>query len=447
MKRKVGIVISLFLLTGMCWLGTRFFLKYQKDETMQIRVEEVSTADYPEDPSHRSIHYNKYGNRTLTLVKNDPTHFDFIFQSDDPSVATITFKDIDFTLYVPIAPKWTKEDFNLEIVALVDREWNRQQVSFPPHSPHLEIVGGDGFEQKNLQSAELARNCLNAGLWEVLLFTNENGQKALYYQGWFTFPLGHYKDVFEAMNGTSYWKHWYRLEHWFDPVGRSIDLSKLRAVTAEKEVLALRQPNEKIIVAGEQLRKSRTMNAKDVRCWEDFCKTKNIQFASFIPPGRYSVNTPWNHEYERIASLEKTFVRRINCPDSVNDRYEIDMFFRSSRTGELLRYIVGGVDLRRLPQLPVKNYPKGLYMPMGIGVPPFYQSYENLKSDPPYKSPYYSLLLDDQDRWINHHEVAIDGPVMHRDESDPNLVHLYLLSYERHSLVGHFLIPLDEVSF
>ena len=35
---------------------------------------------------------------------------------------------------------------------------------------------------------------------------------------------------------------------------------------------------------------------------------------------------------------------------------------------------------------------------------------------------------------------------MHRDEYDPNLVHLYLLSYERHSLVAHFVIPLSEES-
>jgi hypothetical protein len=29
---------------------------------------------------------------------------------------------------------------------------------------------------------------------------------------------------------------------------------------------------------------------------------------------------------------------------------------------------------------------------------------------------------------------------MHRDENDPNKLHVYLLSYERHSLVGHFVI-------
>ena len=85
-------------------------------------------------------------------------------------------------------------------------------------------------------------------------------------------------------------------------------------------------------------------------------------------------------------------------------------------------------------------------MPMGIGVPPFYQGYHDLCSNPPDASPYYSFLLDDQHRWIDHHKSAIDGPVLHRDADDPNLVHLYLLSYERHSLVAHFKIPLQDAT-
>jgi hypothetical protein len=130
-------------------------------------------------------------------------------------------------------PDWTKEDPNLERIALTDREWNRQQVSFPKNSPHVEVIGGDGFERENIYSLEIAKNCLNAGLWEVLLFTEESGKKKLYYQNWFTFPLGHYKNVFEHNTGVSYLKHWYKLEHWSDPEGTFIDLDKLRSVKSE----------------------------------------------------------------------------------------------------------------------------------------------------------------------------------------------------------------------
>lgn len=92
--------------------------------------------------------------------------------------------------------------------------------------------------------------------------------------------------------------------------------------------------------------------------------------------------------------------------------------------------------------MPVEEYPKGLYMPMGIGIPPFYQSYEELTKNHPDVSPYFSFLLDSQGRWIDHHRLAVDGSVMHLDKDNPNVLHLYLLSYERNTLIAHFLLNL-----
>jgi len=54
---------------------------------------------------------------------------------------------------------------------------------------------------------------------------------------------------------------------------------------------------------------------------------------------------------------------------------------------------VGGIDLNSLPRLPEQNYSQGLYLPMDIGVPPFYKTYEELLIDPPIFSPYYSFIL------------------------------------------------------
>ena len=443
--RKLLWGFSLFFAICICYMGIHFINKYRKASMMVIPVEEVSTFDYPEDPSHRSVYYDSYGNRHLKLVKLDDTHFDFIFESTDPNVATIAFKGVDVSLYIPIRPEWTKTDLNLEIISLVDREWNRQQVSFPIDSPHIEVTGGDGFEKNHIFSAELARNCLNAGLWEVQLYTKENGKKALYYQGWFEFPLGHYKEIFEAKNGISYWNHWYRLEHWVDPEGLKVELSKLREVITETEIVPLYNKNEKLVLSGEQLRKSRTLNAKNVRCLGDFCVAeKNVQFARFIPPGRYSFKNPWNNEFERIAQVERAIHRKVRSPATSKILDEVEIIFRNTKTGEPQRFIVSGIDIDRLPQIPGEQYPQGLYMPMGIGVPPFYQTYQGLQKNPPYRSPYFSVLLDGHNRWINHHDVGIDGPVMHRDQRDPHLIHLYLLSYERHALVGHYMIPINR---
>ena len=157
-----------------------------------------------------------------------------------------------------------------------------------------------------MHSAAIAKNCLNAGLWEILLFTKEKGGKALYYQGWFTFPLGHYKDVFEEITGLSYWKHWRRLEHWVDPVGSSINLKALRKVLNEREVQAEFLAHEHIFASGEQRRKLRTTNFQNVITWKDFCGS-SVEFATFAPPGRYYVEKPWKSEYWRIAEFKKRY--------------------------------------------------------------------------------------------------------------------------------------------
>jgi hypothetical protein len=49
-------------------------------------------------------------------------------------------------------------------------------------------------------------------------------------------------------------------------------------------------------------------------------------------------------------------------------------------------------------------------------------------------------MLDGGDRWLNHHRIAVDGSVLHREAADPCLLHAYLMSYERHTLLAHVVI-------
>jgi uncharacterized membrane protein YdjX (TVP38/TMEM64 family) len=440
--RSVVIAFGALLLAAAAAAGVRTYFRYRTANEMEVAVREFSNAEYPEDPAHRSRHYGQYQGRTLTLVKKEGTRFDFVFKPEHPHIATVVFKDVDVSLMTPSLPEWTKADDGLRRIALTDRQWNRQQVRFGgPGSAHVDVTGGDGFEREHLFSAELAKNCLNAELWEVLLFTREQGDKALYYQGWFTFPLGHYKDIFERQTGLPYWKHWYYLEHWFDPAGTPVPPDQLRRVVSEREAPATFDTAEPVLAASEQARKRRTTIAENVRTWNDcFDGRHAIRFASFIPPGRYSVQHPWKNEYLRIDRFEKAILREVVSPATDKPLSELELVFRSTTQDGVCRFFVSGFDLDALPRLPVGDYPKGLYMPMGIGVPPFFQSYEELQKNPPDRSPYFSVLLDGQGRWIDHHKFAIDGPVLHRDEHDPDMLHAYLLSYERHSLIAHIVL-------
>jgi hypothetical protein len=440
---KVLLVVSMPVL-ALAALGARTYFRYRTAPEMEVPVREYSHVEYPEDPGECSIHCGKYHGRVLRLVRKDRAHFDFVLEPTQPHVARVVFRDVDVSLMTPSLPEWTKADDGLRRIALTDRQWNRQQVRFDRDSPHLEISGGDGFEAAHLYTAELAKNCLNAGLWEVLLFFKESGEKALYYQCWFTFPLGHYLELFEQNTGLPYWRHWYYLEHWFDPAGTVMPLDKLRRVTAEREVPTRFDRGETAFAAGEQVRKRRTTLAENVVTWGDFFDGRPVEFAAFIPPGRYSVNHPWATQYWRMDRFEKAILRQIISPATAEPRDELELVFTSSKTGETCRFVVSGFDVRALPRLAPADYPKGLYMPMGIGVPPFFQNYEDVKKQPPDRSAYASVLLDPADRWIDHHRLGIDGPVMHRDEKDARLLHVYLLSYERHSLMAHFQVKIAD---
>lgn len=438
--RTVGIAVVVLLSGAVVALAARQQLRYRVAEVMEIPVREFTNVEYPEDPAGRSVHFGQYSGRALTLVQKDDSHFDFIFKPTNPNTATLSFRNVDVSLMTPSLPEWTKADPGLERIALTDRQWNRQQVSFDPHSPQVEVDGGDGFEKANLYSAELAKNCLNAGLWEILLFVKEDGNKALYYQGWFTFPLGHYQRIFERNTGLSYWSHWYYLEHWFDPVGTGVRLDGLRRVVKQRVVPTTFDTSEEVIVAGEQVRKRRTTMPSSPVTWGDFFDGRRIRFATFIPPGRYSVEYPRKNEYWRMNRFDKAILREVVSPAASKPLHELELVFQSRQTGEPCRFLVSGFDPAELPQLAVKEYPKGLYLPMGIGVPPFFQSYEELQKNPPHRSPYFCVMLDAEDRWIDHHALAVDGPVLHRDATNPDLLHVYLLSYERHSLIAHFIV-------
>lgn len=435
---KLFLLIVLFVLASG---GVIFFSRYDAATKMTISLNELSKSEYPENPADLSNHYRQYVGRKLTLNKKDATHFDFVLEPTNQHTAKIIFKNIDVSLFVPERPNWVRQNENLETIALVDREWNRQQVSFKPKSNDIEVSGGDGFETNNLSSAELANNCLNAGLWEILLFHKEGDSKKLYYQSWFTFPMGHYKNIFEKINQVSYWKHWYRLEHWQNPEETPVDLQTLRTVISEKEIPTQFIADEKFIQSGEQKRKFKLFFGDNLFTWKDL-QNSDVKFATFTPPGIYDVTKPWSNKYWRIAKFEKAILRTIKSPASEQQLQELELTFKDNKSGKENRFVASGFDLNKIPQLAVSDYSKGLYMPMGIGIPPFFQSYEDLKQVPPSKSPYFSVLLDSQNLWLNHHDTAIDGVVMHRDKDNPKQLHFYFLSYERHSIVGHYIVTL-----
>lgn len=418
-----------------------FYNKYSTTNPMYIKITELTPQAYPDNPATKNKNYGLYSYKQLVLDQSDNTHFSFTFVPANSDTATIIFKNIDVSLMTPGIPKWIENDPNLVRIALTDRQWNRQQVYFEPKN--IEISGGDGFAKKHTYTLELAKNCLNAGLWEVLLYSYENGHKSLYYQGWFNFPLGYYQQLLTQNTGLHYYKVWYYLEHWFNPAGKVIELSKLRKVVNQATVPVIFNRQESITARGEQINKAKNVIAADIKTYNDYY-TQPVSFSTFTPPGIYVRNKPWKNEYWRIANIKSAVIRSIISPARPNKiLQELELIYLD-KDGNHNSFYISGFELSQLIRTDINHYDQGRLYLMGIGTPPLEQSYIDLYNNPPDKSPEFSVFLAQDNAWINHHEMAIDGSILFADKNNPNILHVCMVSYERHAIVAHYTLDVSD---
>ena len=444
--KRWGLVLSgvliLLAIAGAIW----FQVRYDDAPIQTVALVMFSHADYPEDPEERSTMFGNYPHRSLVVQRTGDTRFHFLLEPATPQAAAIELTDVDLAHFVAAVPPWVKADPDLAKVGLIDREWNRQQVQFARTSIHLDVrEGGDGFEQRALTRVDLARNCLNAGLWEFLLFTKEDDEDRVYEHFWFTFPLGLYKQLFEQVNGLSYWSYWWSLEHWVDPSGTPIRLDRLRTIEQEWPIQATARWDEPVAASGEQALKRRNILTPVAATYRDWYK-QPVRFASFIPPGRYSVQHPRDTQLHYLAELTGATLRFVKSQAGPKPLAEIELTFRSKQSGEATRLVLGGLDLAALPAAPPEEYHRGWQVPLGIGNPSFFESYDEVVTNPPMQRTFYGFHLDSQNHWLDHHAIGVDGPLLHWDTEDHSLLHLYLLSYERHTLLNHIILTIPHRS-
>lgn len=438
--RALGPLLLLIGAVGLVW----FMDRYDDRPRQTVALTTFTAREYPDSPESRSRLSDRFQHRRLVIERLGGTRFRFMLEPASAQATSIELRDVDLALFVAAVPPWAKTDPDLTKIGLIDREWNRQQVRFPRNSPHVQVYeGGDGLEQRALNRIDLARNCLNAGLWELLLFTKEDGEDRVYEHLWFTFPLGLYKQLFEKVNGLSYWSYWWKLEHWVDPSGTPIRLDRLRTVEREWSVEATAQWDEPVAALGEQARKRKNILTPVPATYRDWYR-QPVRFASFISPGIYSRAQSRDTQLHYLAEVTGATLRRVTNPTGSKPLAEIELAFRSLQTGEVTRLILGGFDLATLPTASSKDYDQGWQAPLGIGNPRFFESYEQALISPPTQRTFYGFHLDAQNRWLDHHAIGVDGPLLHWDAADPSRLHLYLLSYERHALLNHVVLAIPS---
>ncbi len=395
-------------------------------------ITELSDEQYPDNPDigFRSEDYRNdlFKDAQLDMIAPDLARLAFFTEAGD----SVVFPQFSLKEYIPTVPERIRDDAGLTRISLINQEWNRNQVRFAPSAYETNIPG--------IVRVDVARNCLNACLWEVALYVEEQGKETPWAHGWFTFPHPIYINAVEAHNAIQFDDYKDALYGWQDPGRLPVDLNKLRTVT---DTLGVRITD--LSDAMYPLGGAREKKFKEIVTPESFETMRDLQtdattFATFVPPGYYSRAEPRPTELGRFVSLTGAEAYHTDAGTGTQTEYQL-RFSDGTRETTL---VFGGMTPTSYPTLPVEQANKGFRTSMGIGNHPFYETAEEHEAMRASENPYFGLLLDDQGRWLDSHTVGIDGPLIHRDMDRANALHIWLLSFERHALVGHYLLEFDR---
>ena len=430
------VLLSLFALTFFASCGEQEQAQSANTQADSNRfpftITELSDEQYPDNPDigFRATDYNSdyFSDGEIQLSEEGRATFVFRCGEND----SVWFESMDLTEFIPTAPVHIQDDPYLTHISLINQEWNRNQVRF----------ANEEFQTTNARfvRADVARNCLNACLWEVALYIEEDGKQTPYAHGWFDFPLDLYASMFEQCNHLDYEAFSEPLEHWVDPTSEKVDLDKL--ALSRKVVPSTVHDLSDVMYPVSGARKKKF---KEIITPTSFETMRDLQsdsttFATFTPPGFYNRADPRTTELGRFRELVDCVVSTTGHPGGQQCTEIAFTFTDGERTTQAL---FGGLELSSLSAVSEADANGAYRTSMGIGNHPFYETQEQHMKLHASGNPYYGLLLDQNDNWLDSHTVGIDGPVLHWDENNPQVLHVWLLSFERHALVGHYTITFD----
>ncbi len=412
-----------------------------KDE-YEVVVVELNDDDYPDNPDigYTSDMYGKIAHSDLILKKKGNGHFEITILPGNAQSDTIIMNDVDIDSYLPNTPEWVRKDEYLTYLGIINQEWNRQQVRYPKGKGYWEVKG-DGYEAKHLVRLDLARNCLNSGLWELIFVAEEdNGEKKTYYHGWFTFPMDLYASLFEDETGLKWTDYQDGMVDWKEPERKFINFDVLRSRMAEMETGVKNLNDQYYPLTGARVKKEKNIiHPRNHQKIQDFLSDETV-YATFSPPGFYNTKDPRKTFLSLLNRFNGGAIFQVENNNASSDStlIEIELRFSNPDGSKKHRIVFGGIDLALIPTLSMQNHNGGFKMPMGIANHAFYETYERCLDNQVLRNPYYALVVDDKDLWLDSHSLGIDGPLIFWDEEYPGLLHVMILSFERHSFVGHF---------
>lgn len=437
MMYKVSLLNSLI-----CIMLLSFF-SCKNDKTLNegtsTQLIELSPLEYPDNPDSENKHplyeKTKYSNVNFLALNDSLYNITLIPENNND---TILLTAINLMEYLPTVNCAAEKDKYITYIDLINQEWNRNQVQFK--AGEFEIKSAN---TNKINRVDIARNCLNAYLWEVILFAEIEGEQKPYYHAWFNFPKQLYSSLFEKRNKLSYSEYQKPLENWIDIESKVIDLSLLRSVQNERELKFINLNYLPYALKGERKKKFKNIiYPKNTSVIQNFL-TDSTLFSTFSPPGIYNTKDPRKTELAKLSKLDHVFLRNTIAPYySMDTLLELELIFNADNPTKQTHFFISGILPIEIPTLDTADVNKGWQNSMGIGNHTFYESYKNAQTHSSSSSPYFSILTDKNRKWVDSHKIGIDGPLLHWDINDKNKLHIWILSFERHAFVGHYVISL-----
>lgn len=407
----------------------------------QSTITELTDEQYPDnnDIESRSPSWNKYSHDKVEVIRNSEKDFTVVFYPNNELSDTLFIDHVNLLAWMPTIPDYITDDY-LKHIGIINAEWNRNQVKLV--DGEFRMSTGNEEHSKTVR-VDLARNCLNAYAWEVITYADEGSM----YHGWFDFPKALYRELFDEVNEgkVTFAEYKDHLEIYNHPRKEIVDLNILRDVKASFEVPFTNLNDQGYPMTGARKSKYKNIvSPHQPAVINDFLNDET-KFSTFQWPGWYDTKDPRTSTLSMLAHPAKVVLNGIVSNNKTHDEtIEFNISFaRADDSSYISRVVVGGVKISDLKQMPVEDYNGAFKYPMGIGNHPFYESLTSVQTNLTQDSPYYAFILDPEGKWVDSHFFGVDGPLIHLDENNPNLIHFWLLSFERHAMVTHltFEIP------
>ena len=330
---------------------------------------------------------------------------------------------VDFKLLVPRVPRLARGNEALTRLALIQREFNRNEI----HNPMP-----DGTD------LSIANNCLERGLWEVKLARQDSGKTATVFHAWFTFPKEEYARLFRLANGGLDENAFDGLFASYPGVGGFVlPLDDLRKVKSERELGSLdihaADPLDRLT---EQKNKTRLLRTDGITSFGDFTRPANqpVTLAKFNRPGLYDPAESMRFDLTWLGKPARILWRKVESARVPGSFPEIEVRFANG-----YRILAADAKLADLPARDAVPATEAdvLKFVCGIGTPSIHATASERAAELSEDRPRYLMLLDEKGNHVDNHLTGVDGLYAWRQAGDPGALHLWLVGYERIVLIAH----------